>query len=151
VAVDGILPVPIPIGEPAIAVGGIMDNRTAIRWEFEVECVPFAVRATSYTTGDLQDYGVFLKLASILAMPNVWIYATRYSADSAASDPIPRAGEHAWNVDGANTFWSQKTDTPAGLLPCPVVLIGEARPERQPGGKVGLTFTLQKRTPGNGS
>ncbi len=144
IAVDGILPIPVPIGDPGSAVGGVLDNRTLIRWEYDVEPLLFSTRYR--TDEEYQSYGVYLSLVQVVTMQNVWLYETRSLIDVAGT-PIERAPLHNWNAVPIGSFWNDPADVAiSGPLPIHVVLDGEIRPERAPGGLLRTSFTLKKRT-----
>lgn len=87
---------------------------------------------------EFQDWGDFLKLRRVMSRKVKRIAATYVLAGDHSQGPIPRAREDG---DATASLWNLQTDTPAGLLPIYVNLLGAMRPELDEAGS-GSYYTL---------
>jgi hypothetical protein len=151
VGVTHALPSKGKVGDAMTYVGDVVRATRARRWMVEVETLGYATEG-QIATGDTMDYGMYLRLEDVLAMPYVWIYRSYNIGTSTATGPIRRAASHAHTVDGADTFWNAKSSTsdsypfsPVGVLPLPVECLDDLTPQLASGGISELSFTLTGR------
>lgn len=153
VGVAHALPRKEPIGDVLYYVGNVVRAPRSRRWTVQVETLGFATEAQA-TTGDTMDYGMYLRLEDVLAMPYVWIYRSYNVGTNTSGGPIRRADAHIHTTTGVDTFWNASATTvdgypssPAGHLPLAIEALDGLSPQLASSGISELSFTLTARNP----